>query len=189
MFRSQTIFLFTRAAEGGLLYRSNLNFGKCLLVSTDCFVAFFGLEFDNTNFVMACLLDNLASDFDTFDEWCTNSDISIFASHYDFDHVGNLLDYFQKYKISYFFRNGKASKAPIYSELLKLTKENNIKALDLKADDVVKVDKDFYIKILFPDGEIDQNKMRDNDSSLVLQVFYKNKIFLITGDSPIKIEK
>jgi len=113
----------------------------------------------------------------------------VFASHYDYDHVGNFLDYFQKYKISYFFRNGKESKAPIYSELLKLTKIKKIKTIDLKAGDILKINKNFYIKVLFPDRKINQNKMRDNDSSLVLQIFYKNKIFLITGDSPVKIER
>ena len=112
-----------------------------------------------------------------------------FASHYDFDHVGNFIDYFQKYKISYFFRNGKVSKAPVYDELLKLSQKNKIKSIDLVAGDILKINKDFYIKVLFPEKNINKNKLRDNDSSLVLQIFYKDKKFLITGDSPKKIEK
>ncbi len=117
-----------------------------------------------------------------------NLDFS-FASHYDFDHVGNFIDYFQKYKISYFFRNGKASKAPVYEELLKLTKKNKIKTIDLIAGDILKINKDFFIKVLFPEKNINKNKLKDNNSSLVLQIFYKDKTFLITGDSPKKIEK
>jgi competence protein ComEC len=113
----------------------------------------------------------------------------VFATHYDFDHVGNLLDYFEKYKIYYFFRNGKKSKAPIFNELLKLTKKEKIKNIDLISGDILKINDEFYIKVLFPEEKININKLRDNDSSLVLQIFYKDKIFLITGDSPKKIEK
>jgi competence protein ComEC len=113
----------------------------------------------------------------------------VFATHYDFDHVGNLLDYFKKYNIFYFFRNGKQSKAPIFNELAELSNKENIKNMDLVADDVLKIDNNLQIKILFPDAEINNNSMKDNDSSLVLQIFFRDKIFLITGDAPKKIEE
>jgi len=111
-----------------------------------------------------------------------------FATHYDFDHVGNFLDYFNKYNISYFFRNGKESKAPIYEELLKLIKKEDIKNIDLKAGDIIKIDKNSFIEILFPEEKINVNKLKDNDSSLILKLTYKNKTFLITGDASKKIE-
>ncbi len=112
-----------------------------------------------------------------------------FASHYDIDHVGNFLEYFMKYKIYYFFKNGKESKAPIYNEIIKILNKKKIPTRNLEADEVLYFNSDFKIKVLFPDQGINKNKLRDNSSSLVLQIIYKNKKFLIMGDCPKKIEK
>lgn len=112
-----------------------------------------------------------------------------FATHYDLDHVGNFIDYFYKYTNSYFFNNGKESKAPIYDEIFKILNQQNIKDISLVSGDIIKINKNSFIEVLFPEKNININKLKDNDSSLILKFIYKDKSILITGDASSKIEK
>lgn len=68
-----------------------------------------------------------------------------------------------------------------YKEFCEIVKEKDIKVVNAKAGDVIKVEKGVQIKILFPADElIEENVL--NNNSLVAKLEYKEFKMLFTGD-------
>ena len=68
-----------------------------------------------------------------------------------------------------------------YEKFLEIAKQNNIKILMVKSGDKIKIEKDIYFDILFPEEKQIQENMLNNNS-VVAKLVYKKFSLLFTGD-------
>jgi len=112
---------------------------------------------------------------------------AILATHPDKDHIGGFPEILTRFKVSEVFVSGASSDTAVYKELEEKIKEKKISKTVLRKGTRVWLSKDVYFDVLFPD--VDTSRFKEsNDASIVGKLRYKDKIFLLTGDSPIKIE-
>ncbi|MBU5669932.1 DNA internalization-related competence protein ComEC/Rec2 [Peptoniphilus sp. MSJ-1] len=95
----------------------------------------------------------------------------IFISHYDEDHVGNLEKVLKNYKVKNVYV-GHLPEDNFFEDV------NPNGFISLSRNDRLKIDKDFYIDVL----NIGDKNVEENDKSLVLDVYYRGKKILFTGD-------
>ncbi|MBU3969020.1 MBL fold metallo-hydrolase [Patescibacteria group bacterium] len=111
----------------------------------------------------------------------------VIISHPDKDHIGGLPSVFENYEISAFVEPGVGTDTDIYNILKNLVKKENSKIILARSNMVFNLDKNIFLKILFPDRDV--SGMDTNDASVIAHLVYGNSEFLFTGDSPQKIEK
>lgn len=109
----------------------------------------------------------------------THIDIMI-VSHEDVDHFMGLYDLLARVKVDELWFNGDASQSFLFIKFLELAK---LKGTKVKAmtPSLVQVDEQTKIKILWPFSKR-RFGQKDNDRSLVFQLFYKQWKLLFTGD-------
>lgn len=110
----------------------------------------------------------------------------IIESHPDSDHIGGLVDILRRYKIGAVMETGVDSDTAVYKTLENLIEEKEIRKILARRGMRINLDKGAYIDILFPDRDV--NGWDTNDASIIARVVYGNNSFLLTGDSPQKIE-
>lgn len=76
-------------------------------------------------------------------------------------------------------KQGKESEQ--YKEFCEIVKEKDIQVVKVKVGDVIKVEKDVHIKILFPTNELIEENILNNNS-LVAKLECKDFKMLFTGD-------
>ena len=106
----------------------------------------------------------------------------IFISHFDQDHVEGLLYVIKEIKVKNVVIGKQFEESENLKEFLRIVKEKNIKVSVVEAGDRVKIEKDLYFDILWPDSK---NKISDNilnNNSLVCKLYYKSFSMLFTGD-------
>jgi competence protein ComEC len=113
-------------------------------------------------------------------------DIAI-ASHPDYDHIGGFKYIFDNFKITEFWENS-ITTTKTYKNMLLAIRKNDIKyyfGYDMIKTHLEKLNKENFfgenvtIKLLGPLKQFANN----NDKSLVIQIIYKNRTFLIAGDA------
>ena len=105
----------------------------------------------------------------------------IFISHFDQDHVGGILTVLKELKVGKVIISKQGEHSENYQKFLKLVKEKNIKVIVVKKNDRIKIEKDLYFDILWPDNEqIKENIL--NNNSIVMKMCYKDFSMLFTGD-------
>lgn len=74
-------------------------------------------------------------------------------------------------------------------EFITLAKEKNVRIIVLEKNDILKIDKETYLEVFFPDinNTISANKI--NNNSLVFKLIYKEFSILFTGDIEEEAEK
>ncbi len=113
---------------------------------------------------------------------------AILATHPDADHIGGLPSVLERYKVDNIFVSGAKSDTAIYKALEKKIGESGAREVTARRGMRVHLSRDVYLDILFPDLDVSKFK-ETNEASIVGRLVYKNKSFLLTGDSPIKIEQ
>ena len=106
----------------------------------------------------------------------------IFISHFDQDHVEGLLYVIKEIKVKNVVIGKQFEESENLKEFLRIVKEKNIKVSVVEAGDRVKIEKDLYFDVLWPDSK---NKISDNilnNNSLVCKLYYKSFSMLFTGD-------
>lgn len=84
-----------------------------------------------------------------------------------------------KVKTAIITKQGKVSEN--YKRFLEIVKRKNIKVIVVKAGDKIKIDKDIYFDIIFPEEkQIEENVL--NNNSIVAKLVYKEFSILFTGD-------
>ena len=102
-------------------------------------------------------------------------------SHFDTDHVGGILSILEKIKIEKIIISKQGENSENYQEFLEKVKNKKIKVILVKKGDVLKIDKNTKIEILWPKEEqITQNIL--NNNSIVANLIYNNFSMLLTGD-------
>lgn len=111
----------------------------------------------------------------------------LIESHPDRDHIGGLPEVVERYAISAFFEPGVESDNSVDDELKKRIKEKNISMFFARKGTVIEMGDGSYLEILFPDRDV--SGMETNDASIVAKYVFGESCFLLTGDSPKKIEQ
>lgn len=106
----------------------------------------------------------------------------LIISHADSDHIGGLFAVIKNIKIDKILIGIQAQISEQYVELLEISKSKNIKIVELKSGDKLKLEKEIYLDVLWPNENnlIESNAL--NNNSLVFKIYYKNFSILFTGD-------
>ena len=105
----------------------------------------------------------------------------IFISHFDQDHVGGILTILQELKVGSIIISKQGEDSENYQEFLKIVKEKKIKVIIVKKGDKIKIEKDLYFDILWPEDELIKENILNNNS-IVMKMCYKDFSIVFTGD-------
>jgi len=111
----------------------------------------------------------------------------VVATHADQDHIGGLVEVFKRFDVDLFIRTNTTSTSAVFMELENLIKTKNIREEIIVSPEALSLGQGVVFNIIFPT----QNTAdwETNDASIVGKLIYGNNSFLLTGDSPAKIEK
>jgi competence protein ComEC len=111
----------------------------------------------------------------------------LIATHPDSDHINGLVDIFKNYDVGAVLVSGNECETAVCSEFEKAIKEKNIKEIIARKGMVINMGDNVFVQVLYPDRDV--SKADSNDGSIVTKIIYGNESFLVTGDSPKKIEQ
>lgn len=105
----------------------------------------------------------------------------MFITHFDSDHAVGLITILNEIKVRSVFITKQAEESNNYKEFLQIVKNKNIKVILVKSKDVLKIEKNVNIEILWPtDNLISENVL--NNNSLVMKLKYNDFSMLFTAD-------
>ncbi len=111
----------------------------------------------------------------------------VIATHPDKDHIGGLPEVLNNYHVDFVMEPGVSSDTGAYQELEKTIKDKNLPRILARRGMSLNLGDGVRLNILFPDRNTDG--WETNTASIVAKLVYGNNSFLLTGDSPIAIEK
>lgn len=113
----------------------------------------------------------------------------VIATHPDSDHIGGLPFVFDSYQVSNIFYDGIKTDTQTDKSFEEKMKIENAKIVKVDKEQRIMIDEkdNVYLDIIFPDRNDDG--WETNIASIVAKLVYKNNSFLLTGDSPVEIEK
>ena len=113
----------------------------------------------------------------------------IIISHFDTDHVGGLLTVMEELKVEQVIISKQGEDSENYQKFKEIVKKKKIKVAIVNKGDKLKIEKDLYFDILWPNKEklISENKL--NNNSIVCKLHYKSFSMLFTGDIEAVAEK
>lgn len=110
----------------------------------------------------------------------------VIATHPDADHIGGLPEVVSRYDVGLFIWSGVVTDKSVDVELRKRLEEKKIDTLVAERGMTVNFGDGSRLIILFPNQDV--SRLDTNDASIVAKLIYGDESFLLTGDSPIKIE-
>ena len=112
----------------------------------------------------------------------------VIISHFDQDHIGGLLNVLNELKVGKVIIGKQGEESEQYVFFRKIVDEKEIPVIVVKQENIINIEKDLKIKILFPENElITENVL--NNNSLVFKLEYKKFEMLFTGDIEEVAEK
>lgn len=111
----------------------------------------------------------------------------VIATHPDSDHIGGLPEVVSRLNVGTFMEPGVESENSVDDELHLRLDEKNIKRLIARRGMSINLGQGSKLEILFPTQNV--SNWETNRASIVARLVYGDKKFLLTGDSPIPIEK
>lgn len=106
----------------------------------------------------------------------------LMISHFDSDHCKNSLEIMKRLKVKNVIIAKQAENSKEFQETIEIVRKKRINLLVVQAGDTINVDKDVYIKILWPKNSDFVRKNSLNNNSIVAKLYYKNFNILFTGD-------
>ena len=106
----------------------------------------------------------------------------VIISHFDTDHVGGLLTVMEELKVDTAVISKQQEKCPNLDRFKEIVKEKNIKVILVEKGDILKIDKDLYFDILWPNNSNPVTENVLNNNSIVCKLHYRNFSMLFTGD-------
>lgn len=109
-------------------------------------------------------------------------------SHFDSDHSAKTIEIIENIKVKNIIISKQVEKSNEFENIIKKVKQENINIIQVEAGNVIKIDKDTYFKILWPQNNniITENAL--NNNAIVAKMHYKNFSILFTGDIEEKAE-
>jgi len=105
----------------------------------------------------------------------------VIGSHPDADHIGGLIDIVKQYKVGVFIEPGVESKNKIDDTLRIEINDKNIPSLIARRGMKIILGGGAEFHVFFPDRDV--SDWETNDASIVGKLVYRDKSFLLTGDS------
>ena len=106
----------------------------------------------------------------------------VIISHFDEDHVGGVLTVMQELKVKKAIIARQFESSNNYKKFIKIAQEKKIKTIVVKAGDVINIEKDIKLRVLWPDSKNKINENVLNNNSLVCKLEYRNFSMMLTGD-------
>ena len=105
----------------------------------------------------------------------------VIISHFDSDHVGGILTILEELNVKQVLIPKQVEYSENYNKFLDIIKKRNIKIKIVGEGSIIKLDKNTYLDILWPEEkQITDNVL--NNNSLIVRLCYKNFKMLFTGD-------
>ena len=112
---------------------------------------------------------------------------AVIATHPDKDHIGGLVEVLKNYRADFVMEPGVSSDTGVYQELEKTIADKNLPRILARRGMLLNLGEGARLNILFPNRNTEG--WETNTASIVAKLVYGNNSFLLTGDSPIVIEK
>ena len=120
--------------------------------------------------------------------WDKQIDLMVLTHPHD-DHVTGLIDVLKRYRVKRILYTGAVQNAPNYLTWLKLVRDKKISLSIIDKNQIINLDKDAIIEILYPTESLLNKTIADlNDSSIIIKLVNGQNKFLLTGDASEKIE-
>ncbi len=105
----------------------------------------------------------------------------VLISHFDSDHVGGILTLLKEIKTEKVIISKQGENSQNYENFKEIVKEKRVKVIIVKQADMLTIENNLSLQILWPQEEqISENVL--NNNSLVAKLNYKNFSILLTGD-------
>lgn len=105
----------------------------------------------------------------------------VIISHFDSDHVGGILTILEELNVKDVLIPKQVEYSENYNKFLDIIKKRNIKVKIVGEGNIINLDKNTYLDILWPEEkQITDNVL--NNNSMIVRVCYKNFKMLFTGD-------
>ena len=106
----------------------------------------------------------------------------IIISHFDQDHVGGLFTIMEELQVKKVIISKQGEDSENFQKFKKIVNEKKIKVIVVGKGKKIKIEKNLYIDILWPDNAklISENIL--NNNSIVCKLYYDNFSMLFTGD-------
>ena len=111
----------------------------------------------------------------------------VVATHPDADHIGGLIDVFERFNISFVIESGNIGDTETAKRLEKEIAEAGAARFLARRGMSIDLGNGVVAHVLFPDRDV--SEIESNTASVVLQIVYGETEILLTGDSPKSIEK
>ncbi|HEY4476620.1 MAG TPA: ComEC/Rec2 family competence protein [Candidatus Paceibacterota bacterium] len=111
----------------------------------------------------------------------------LIATHPDADHIGGLPFVLDRFAVGAILEPGVTSETVTYREFEKRASDGTHQHFLARRGMRLELDENLRLEILFPDQ--DTTGWETNTASIVARLIYGETSFLLTGDSPLKIEK
>lgn len=109
------------------------------------------------------------------------------GTHPDRDHIGGLTDVLERYAVSAVVRTENKSDTAVSDLYETLLSVEGAEVVYARRGQSIRLDASTTLHVLFP--ELDATGMESNASSIVVRLVYGDTSFLLTGDSPKRIEE
>lgn len=106
----------------------------------------------------------------------------LMISHFDSDHCKKATEIMEKLNVENIVISRQVENCQELEEVVKVAHKEKVNILLIKAGDIINVDKDVYIKILWPGSSTYVKENPCNNNSIVAKICYKNFNILFTGD-------
>ncbi len=104
----------------------------------------------------------------------------IMISHFDADHCQGLIAVLDTIKVKNIIISKQAESVYNYEKIMEIVVKKKINLIIVKKGDVINVDKNVEIKIIYPESKLYFDDI--NNNSIVAKLCYKNFSILFTGD-------
>jgi len=111
----------------------------------------------------------------------------VLMTHPDADHIGGLVDIFERYEIGAVIKTTNQSESAVFASVMDLIKDEEADEYLARRGQRYDLGEGVIFEVLFPD--VETSNMESNASSIVGRLTYGTSSFLLTGDSPKSIEE
>ena len=103
-------------------------------------------------------------------------------SHFDSDHSGKAEEIINTIKVKNLIISKQSEKSEQFENTIKAAKEKNVNIIQVEAGDILKIEKEVYIEILWPKIKQTIKENALNNNSIVAKLKYREFSMLFTGD-------
>jgi len=128
------------------------------------------------------VLRTLGSELSFFDRTLD----AVIATHPDADHIGGLVDVFERYEVGLFIESGVENDTSVTRAVETAAREESASRVLAKRGMRLLLGGGAYADILYPDRDV--SKQETNAGSIIVRVVYGENEFMLTGDAPKAIE-